>query len=141
MTGGKSRVTFPSSLLRHWGRSVLPEVRAAAGADRIRPFRGQALAMLAEDLVVPDFRKRLAQHVAADQLEAGGDIAVGEDVGADPGAAWWLAMGEPLRLMVIDAHLLPVQIRIDQNGDAEVCFLQAPGGFVEAVGVDSLGGG
>ena len=67
-------------------RSIPAEVGAAARADRVRAFL-QSIAVLAEDLVIPDLHEARFEHVAADQLEAGRHVAVRHDVGAGPGAA------------------------------------------------------
>src|SRR3954454_23349927 len=98
------------------GPSVVPEVRAATSADRVWALGSQAAAVLAERIAVPDLPEGLAQDVAADQVEARGDVAVGEDVRAEPGAGGRGPVGEGLGLRVVEAHRFPVQLRIEGDG-------------------------
>src|SRR5688500_7950468 len=103
---------------------VRAAVGAAPGAHRVRTGARQPTPVLPERTAVPDLVERLLQHVPADQVEAGRDVPVGEDVRADPRAARRHAVREPLRLSVVDLHLLARQLRIDDDRQAVVPALQ-----------------
>src|SRR5438132_240983 len=84
-----------------------------ARADGVGAVVGETVAMVAEHVVVPYLHEGTPEHVAADQVEARGDVAVGEDVGADPGAARRLAVGEDRRVRVKSPHLLAAQLGVE----------------------------
>src|SRR5258708_34524315 len=84
-------------------QSVSPPVRAAAGADWEVSFFVEAAAVIFEREVVPDIRELLVLDIAADHIKTGGDVAVGEDIGIQPGACGGAAVYEGIGVVVIEA--------------------------------------